>query len=244
MATDDSGQDPDRAAILARRRHFVALALSGLTTAGCKHNQAEPCLSIAQPTDGAGQDGPSPDVPFASLLGRARVHLLLFVHRVDDVEPGLYLLVREPSRREAIAAAVHPGFRWQLVDTGELELPLYLLDAADTRTAAALVSCRQAIAADGAFAVAMLAELEPTLRERGAWTYRHLHWEAGAIGQVLYLEAEAAGRRATGIGCFFDDAVHELLELRSGLLSTIYHFTVGGPVHDPRLRTLDAYHHL
>lgn len=64
MATDDSGQDPDRAAILARRRHFVALALSGLTTAGCKHNQPEPCLSIAQPTDGAGQDGPSPDGPF------------------------------------------------------------------------------------------------------------------------------------------------------------------------------------
>jgi len=25
------------------------------------------------------------------------------------------------------------------------------------------------------------------------------------IGQVLYLEAEAQGVRATGIGCFFDD---------------------------------------
>ena len=29
------------------------------------------------------------------------------------------------------------------------------------------------------------------------------------IGQVLYLEAEAAGARATGIGCFYDDAVHD-----------------------------------
>ena len=27
------------------------------------------------------------------------------------------------------------------------------------------------------------------------------------IGKVLYLEAEATGVRATGIGCFFDDPV-------------------------------------
>ncbi len=32
-----------------------------------------------------------------------------------------------------------------------------------------------------------------------------LHWETGMIGQVLYLQAEAAGVRATGIGCYFDD---------------------------------------
>lgn len=183
-------------------------------------------------------------VPFASLLGRPRVHLLLFVHRVDEVEPGLYLLLRDPDRRDAIARSIHPDFRWSPVASDDLQLPLYLLEPADTRNAAALVSCRQAIASDGAFAVAMLAELEPTLREHGAWMYRHLHWEAGAIGQVLYLEAEAAARRATGIGCFFDDAVHELLGLRDRSLATLYHFTVGGPLEDDRLRTIDAYHHL
>jgi len=183
-------------------------------------------------------------VPFASLLGRPRVHLLLFVHRVDEVEPGLYLLLRDRSQRDAIAASFHANFQWTLVDTGALALPLYLLEHADTRPAASLVSCRQAIAADGAFAAAMLAEFEPTLREHGAWMYRHLHWEAGAIGQVLYLEAEAANQRATGIGCFFDDGVHELLGLRDRSLQTLYHFTVGGPVDDPRLRTVDAYHHL
>ena len=36
--------------------------------------------------------------------------------------------------------------------------------------------------------------------------YRRLFWECGLIGQVLYLEAEAAGVRGTGIGCFYDDA--------------------------------------
>jgi SagB-type dehydrogenase family enzyme len=182
--------------------------------------------------------------PLAGLLGRSRVHLLLFVHRVEDVEPGLYLLLREPELREAIAAKLHAGFEWAAVDSGALALPLWRLETADTRHAAALVSCRQDIASDGAFALAMLAELEPALTEHGAWMYRHLHWEAGAIGQILYIEAEAARLRATGIGCFFDDAVHELLGLRDRSLQSIYHFTVGGPVPDSRLRTLGAYHHL
>ncbi len=182
--------------------------------------------------------------PFSGLLGRARVHLLLFVHRVDDVAPGLYLLVRDPNQRESITARLREDLRWTPVDTGALELPLVLLDEGDTRLVAALLACRQDIAADGAFAVAMLAELEPAMREHGAWMYRHLHWEAGAIGQVLYLEAEASKLRATGIGCFFDDGVHELLGIRDAGLQSIYHFTVGGPVEDTRLQVLDAYHHL
>lgn len=182
--------------------------------------------------------------PFASLLGRPRVHLLLFVHRVDEVEPGLYLLLRDPSVRESVAASMHGDFEWAPVDTGSLALSLWRLELADTRPVAALVSCRQAIAADGAFAVAMLAELGPALDQHGAWMYRHLHWEAGAIGQVLYLEAEAAGLRATGIGCFFDDGVHELIGVSDRSLHTIYHFTVGGAVDDTRLATIDAYHHL
>ncbi|PRQ04209.1 Nitroreductase family protein [Enhygromyxa salina] len=182
--------------------------------------------------------------PFSSLLGRPRVHLLLFVHRVEGLEPGLYLLLRDPSVREAVAASMHEGFGWEPVETGALALPLWCLERADTRQAAGLVSCHQSIAADGAFAVAMLAELGPALADHGAWMYRHLHWEAGAIGQVLYLEAEAAGRRATGIGCFFDDGVHEIIGVGDHSLDTIYHFTIGGAVDDPRLRTVDAYEHL
>jgi hypothetical protein len=71
--------------------------------------------------------------------------------------------------------------------------------------------------------------------------YRRLFWETGAIGQVLYLEAEAAGIRATGIGCFFDDPVHSLLGLTGRRFQSLYHFTVGGPVEDGRLTTLPAY---
>ncbi|MGF1645071.1 MAG: nitroreductase family protein [Thiotrichales bacterium] len=89
----------------------------------------------------------------------------------------------------------------------------------------------------------MLAEFDTALTE-GAHIYRHLFWEAGLIGQVLYLEAEAAGMRGTGIGCFFDDSVHELLGMRGTALQSVYHFTLGSPVNDNRLETIPPYAHL
>ena len=61
------------------------------------------------------------------------------------------------------------------------------------------------------------------------------------IGQVLYLEAEAAGIRSTGIGCFFDDPVHDIFGFNDMKYQSLYHFTVGGPVEDTRLTTLPAY---
>ena len=76
----------------------------------------------------------------------------------------------------------------------------------------------------------MLAEFEPTVREN-PWFYRQLHWEAGLIGQTLYLEAEAAGLRGTGVGCFFDDETHDFLGLKTPELQTLYHFTVGCAAH-------------
>jgi SagB-type dehydrogenase family enzyme len=235
----DPSPEPDLAAepTLARRLFRTrrsAVAFDGVTRLGRESWLRMLSRTLQRPGH----------APLAGLLGRPRVHLLLFVHRVDDVEPGLYLLLREPSVREQIAAKLHGDFEWTQVDSGPLALPLWRLVTADTRNAAALVSCRQDIASDGCFALAMLAELEPAIVEHGAWMYRHLHWEAGAIGQILYIEAEAAQLRATGIGCFFDDAVHELLGLRDQSLNSIYHFTVGGPLPDERLRTLAAYHHL
>ena len=89
----------------------------------------------------------------------------------------------------------------------------------------------------------MLASFRPVI-ERAPWKYPQLFWEAGMIGQVLYLEAEAQGVRATGIGCFFDDPVHEVLGLKTNAYQSLYHFTVGGPVEDSRLQTLPPYDHL
>ena len=75
----------------------------------------------------------------------------------------------------------------------------------------------------------------------GAPFYRNLFWEAGLVGQVLYLEAEETGIRSTGIGCYFDDPVHDVFGISSRDWQSFYHFTVGGPVEDSRLTTLPAY---
>jgi SagB-type dehydrogenase family enzyme len=180
-------------------------------------------------------------LPFAALPWPAAIHLALFVHRVADVEPGLYLLVRDAARAADLRAALRADFAWE---PAAEELPgLVRLARGDLRHVARRVSCHQDIAADGAFALGMLGEFEPNRRARGASFYRRLHWEAGALGQVLYLEAEALGVRATGIGCFLDDELHEVLGLRDRAWQTIYHFTVGMPVEDARLRTAPAYAH-
>lgn len=181
--------------------------------------------------------------PFSARPHAARIHPVLFIHRVIGVDPGLYILVRDDERLDELRAAMRAEFEWTTVPEtpAPLSSRLLLLRSGDLRGHAAGIACQQAIAGDGAFAVAMIADFERPIRERGAWFYRRLHWEAGMIGQSLYLEAEAAGIRGTGIGCFFDDAMHELLGLRDRRFQTIYHFTVGGPIEDDRLRTESAY---
>ncbi len=103
------------------------------------------------------------------------------------------------------------------------------------------VSCDQDIAADGFFSLGMIAEFDASLEAFGPSFYRHLFWEAGFVGQVLYLEAERAGARATGIGCFYDDPVHDVLGLTGHAFQSLYHFTVGTPVEDTRLTTSAGY---
>ncbi len=99
----------------------------------------------------------------------------------------------------------------------------------------------QEIAADGFFSLGMLADFDRSLQECGPSFYRHLFWESGVVGQVLYLAAEAAGARGTGIGCFYDDPVHDVLGLTGHAFQTLYHFTIGMPVEDTRLTAQPGY---
>jgi SagB-type dehydrogenase family enzyme len=169
------------------------------------------------------------------------IHLMLFIHRVDGLTPGLYFLVRDPKRLSFIQRSTNPELTWTAAPGCPEDLPLYWLLEGDARRLAVQVSCHQDIAGDSAFSFGMLAEFEELLRERGAWWYPRLFWESGLLGQVLYLEAEAAGVRATGIGCFFDDPVHEIIGMKNLAMQSLYHFTVGGPVEDRRLMTLPPY---
>jgi len=180
-------------------------------------------------------------VPWDAIPWSPAIHFGLFVHRVDGIEPGLYALARDPAKLEKLKAAMHEHFAWEAPPGCPADLPLYLLERGDARQLATQVSCRQEIAGEGAFSLGMIAEYQASLVAHGPSFYRRLFWEAGAIGQVLYLEAEAAGVRSTGIGCFFDDPVHDVFGFKDLAFQSLYHFTVGGYVDDPRLTTLPAY---
>jgi nitroreductase len=184
---------------------------------------------------------PREDVaPFDTGLAAAELNLLVFVHNVTELEPGLYFLVRTAEPVAEIRSCMRPEFSWQPVAPG---FPLFRLSRGDFRTTAAMVSCHQDIAGSSAFSLGMLARFgEPVRRE--PFRYRYLFWESGMIGQVLYLEAEAHGVRGTGIGCFFDDAVHQILGLETDRYQSLYHFTVGCPLEDARLTTYPPYFHL
>jgi len=168
------------------------------------------------------------------------LHPVLFVHRVEGLAPGVYALPRHPEADKALRRALRPDFEWQKLESAPAHLPLYRLLTVDCRAVARTASCHQAIASDGCFSLSMLSEFEPIV-SANAWRYRQLHWEAGMLGQVLYLEAEAAGLRGTGIGCYFDDAVHEMLGVGTTQFQALYHFTVGRPLTDDRITTLPAY---
>ena len=112
--------------------------------------------------------------------------LYLYVHRVRDREPGVY--------------------RWD-VSRHKLEQ----LHRGNVERVAAYLSLEQALAGNACFAVSMVADLAKAAQIFGNRGYRYVYFEAGAIGQRLYLGTEALGWNATGIGAFYDDDVHRYL---------------------------------
>jgi rhodanese-related sulfurtransferase len=136
--------------------------------------------------------------------------------------------------------AMRSEFAWKKVLHAPHHLDFYQLLPGDCTKAARTLHCHQAIASDSCFALGMLAEFEPLVRP-DPWRYKQLHWEAGLLGHVLYLEAETLGFRGTGIGCYFDDLFHEILGLKDTSFASLYHFTVGQAFVDTRITTLPPY---
>lgn len=176
--------------------------------------------------------------PFDTKIIKPSINLLLFVHRVESLEKGLYFYFRYDEDKKDFMENTREEFLWKKVNDR-----LYLLYSGDFETTAQIVSCRQDIASDSCFSLGMIAKFKPLI-EKEPYIYRNLHWEAGAVGQTLYLEAESHGFRGTGIGCFFDDMVHKILGLQNNNYQTIYHFTIGKHLEDPRLRTFPPYYYL
>jgi SagB-type dehydrogenase family enzyme len=114
------------------------------------------------------------------------VTLYLYVHRVRDCEPGVY--------------------RWD-----QANRKLEHLHRGNVQRVAAFLSLEQALGGNSCFTVSMIADLGEAARVFGNRGYRYVYFEAGAIGQRLYVGAETLGWNATGIGAFYDDDVHRYL---------------------------------
>ncbi len=181
--------------------------------------------------------------PWDCAIQQPRVHPVLFIHNVEGLARGVYALPRYEQALPFLKSKLRAEFKWQKPEGCPEHIPLYLLVAANCQNAARTIACHQDIAADSAFSLAMLAEYDEVISQ-APYLYRKLYWEAGMLGQVLYLEAEANNLRGTGIGCFFDDALHETLGITDTSLQDVYHFTVGMPIVDQRLISLPPYGHL
>ena len=146
----------------------------------------------------------------ADFTGAPFIRLYLYVHCVEGLQPGVYR-------------------HWP--ERGELER----IGSGDQRVAAAGLSLGQDLAGNACVTFSMIGDLDRATRAFGDRGYRYVHFEAGAIGQRLYLAAEALGLGGTGIGAFYDEEVHSYLGLTPAQGRVVYHFAIGYPVPDPRI---------
>lgn len=182
---------------------------------------------------------PDSVIPWDALDTPPCIGFALFVHRVEGLVPGLYLLPRATRLHESL----RHDFLHTPVENAPSHLDLRLLTPAppaELHRAARSINCHQDIASNSCFALGMLAEFDDIVSSDPA-AYRDLHREAGLIGQVLYLHAERIGLRGTGIGCYFDDPFHGLLGLEGNRFQSLYHFTVGLSLEDTRIETSFVY---
>jgi SagB-type dehydrogenase family enzyme len=149
--------------------------------------------------------------PLSADFARTRfIQLYLYAHRVDGLQSGIYRFWPERAELEQV-------------------------ESGDQRVAAAALSLGQDLAGNACVTFSMIGDLDRAASTYGDRGYRYVHFEAGAIGHLLYLAAEALGLGATGIGAFYDDEVHRHLNLVPSQGQVVYHFAIGYPVPDPRV---------
>jgi SagB-type dehydrogenase family enzyme len=131
------------------------------------------------------------------------VDLQLAVHRVADLDAGVY-------RYESAAHR------------------LVLLRSGDLSEAMIRASGGQEKAGEAAVGFLMVGRIAAAIARSGERSYRDLLVEAGAIGQRVYLAAEAAGLAARNLAAFRDDDLNGLLGL-DGRRQAVIHLTMFGP---------------
>jgi len=177
----------------------------------------------------------------------AAMHFVIAVHRVEGLQPGLYLLPGACSDLKSLRASIRRWPQWQAVDcvtNGSVDFQLYQLHQSELQKAVSTLCCQQAIAADCNFTIGFLARFEQPLNYYGPECYKRFFWQAGMIAQRIYLLATGLQKAATGIGCFFDDPWHELLGIDDYEYQFVYQMAVGTPFIDERITSYSGYYFL
>jgi SagB-type dehydrogenase family enzyme len=139
----------------------------------------------------------------AALERAPGVYLQLAVHRVAALASGVYRY--EPAAHR-----------------------LVLLRRGDLSEAMIRASIHQKMAGEAAVGFLMVGRIAAAVAQREERSYRDLLVEAGAIGQRVYLAAEAAGLAARNLAAFRDDELNDLLGL-DGQREAVIHLTMFGP---------------
>jgi nitroreductase len=263
-AAEPSPDNPPGASPWSRRATPAATLIRQRRSAQRFDGRARAPLAQLLPLLAALQSGALPlDLPVAAAR---QVHVLMFAHRIDGLAPGAYLLPRRADAEPLLRRSLAPELDWTPVALPATDPadgspgPIRLLHLADNPALAGTlrtIDCHQALGSDALAAFALLAEFDPVLGADpdspqdstadaatalvAPWLYRRLFVEAGLLGQVLYMEAEAAGLAGTGIGCYFDDTLHQLIGLDGTALQSLYHFTIGVAVTDGRISSAPPY---
>jgi len=132
------------------------------------------------------------------------IELYLAVHRVTDLDPGLYHYLPESHALERIRRG----------------------DLRDDLVSGCL---GQSFVGRANVMFIMTAVFDRTTRRYGKRGERYIHMEAGHISQNLYLQATSLGLGSVAVGAFRDEDLNHLLDLDSPEETCLYLHAVGVP---------------
>ena len=153
--------------------------------------------------------------PFNTNAHFNNIDIVLFVNRVNGLESGIYYYSRNNLMKHNFI---------------QIEDRLYLIEKGDFSKASKFINCTQDLGEFSSVSFSFVADFKKITKN---YHYKLTLQEAGMIGHILYLEAEAKGIRGCGIGCFFDDLINN--EILNGKLQAVYNFTIGVPLIDERI---------
>ena len=153
--------------------------------------------------------------PFNTNTHFNNIDIIFFVNRVNGLESGIYYYSRNNLLKHNFT---------------QIEDRVYLIEKGDFSIAGKFINCNQDLGSLSSVSFSFVADFEKITQNHH---YKLTLQEAGMVGHILYLEAEAKGIRGCGIGCFFDELINE--EILNSKLQAVYNFTLGVPLVDERI---------